>query len=65
MEDDASIQLYTSLLPEEDGFTDALTAEIKNEIIGINNSVDELVINEDPLENDLVSKCSWEGWVWM
>lgn len=47
---------YTALLIKEDGFNDTLT-KIKNEKNIVNNSVDKLGTNGEPLENDLVSKC--------
>lgn len=45
-----------SLLLEKYGFNKALIIEKTNYNIGTSNSVDESVLNEDPLHDVLVSK---------
>ena len=45
-----------SFVKKEDGFSGALIVEKQNQIIGANDSMDELVIKEEPQHVDAVSK---------
>ena len=46
-----------STLVENDNLNKDLVFETQNQIIGTNISKDEFVLKEEPVEDDLVSKC--------
>ena len=46
------------LLIEVDVINEALIANNGNQIMGSNDSIEEIIIKGEPLQDDLVSKCS-------
>ena len=55
---DAKIEpVMNLLLNEEDDSSKDLIVEKQKQIIGVNYSMNELVMKEGPLQDDLVSKC--------